>query len=167
MPLVHTSAGVLEFESLRDLLRGYTSSPLGSGRIATLAPSTDRSWIELQQQLTSEIREFSVSTLEKLGGELSRGDEISTRATQLFMENQRLARAMKLKGWVNILGRDEDVVYLVGEAGEGRRLAAVVRFRGSATPQLEDGRNQPLPDNVAVRYKARQIAIVTGTSARP
>ena len=58
MPLVHTSAGVLEFESLRDLLRGYTSSPLGSGRIATLAPSKDRSWIELQQQLTSEIREF-------------------------------------------------------------------------------------------------------------
>jgi DNA mismatch repair protein MutS2 len=58
MPLVHTSAGVLEFESLRDLLRGYTSSPLGSGRIATLAPSLDRSWIELQQQLTSEIREF-------------------------------------------------------------------------------------------------------------
>src|ERR1700757_3656825 len=58
MPLVHTSAGVLEFESLRDLLRGYTSSPLGSGRIATLAPSTDRSWIQLQQQLTSEIREF-------------------------------------------------------------------------------------------------------------
>src|ERR1700746_562809 len=58
MPLVNTSAGVLEFESLRDLLRGYTSSPLGSGRIATLAPSTDRSWIELQQPLTSEIREF-------------------------------------------------------------------------------------------------------------
>src|SRR5215469_11539870 len=58
MPLIHTSAGVLEFESLRDLLRGYTSSPLGSTRIAALAPSLDRSWIELQQQLTSEVREF-------------------------------------------------------------------------------------------------------------
>jgi DNA mismatch repair protein MutS2 len=58
MPLTHTSAGVLEFESLRDLLRGYVSSPLGGGRIAALAPSLDRAWIEQQQQLTSEVRDF-------------------------------------------------------------------------------------------------------------
>ena len=58
MPLTHTSAGVLEFESLRDLLRGYASSPLGGGRIAALAPSLDRAWIEQQQQLTSEVRDF-------------------------------------------------------------------------------------------------------------
>jgi len=58
MSLTHTSARVLESESLRDLLRGYASSPLGRGRIAALAPSQDRSWIEQQQQLTGEIREF-------------------------------------------------------------------------------------------------------------
>ncbi|MEY2413312.1 MAG: mismatch repair protein MutS2, partial [Acidobacteriaceae bacterium] len=57
-PLIHSSAHVLEFESLRDLLRGYSSSPLGLGRIAALAPSVDRDWIETQQDLTSEIREF-------------------------------------------------------------------------------------------------------------
>jgi DNA mismatch repair protein MutS2 len=57
-PLSHTSARVLEFDSLRDLLRGYASSPLGQGRIATLAPASERTWIENQQQLTSEIREF-------------------------------------------------------------------------------------------------------------
>jgi DNA mismatch repair protein MutS2 len=58
MPPAHTSARVLEFESLRDLLRAYVSSPLGGGRIARLAPSQDRSWIEQQQQLTGEVREF-------------------------------------------------------------------------------------------------------------
>jgi DNA mismatch repair protein MutS2 len=58
MPLTHTSARVLEFESLRDLLRGYVSSPLGGGRVAALAPSQDRPWIEQQQQFTGEIREF-------------------------------------------------------------------------------------------------------------
>ena len=58
MPVTHTSAGVLEFESLRDLLRGYASSPLGGGRISALAPSLDRAWIEQQQQLTSEVRDF-------------------------------------------------------------------------------------------------------------
>jgi DNA mismatch repair protein MutS2 len=56
--LSHTSARVLEFDSLRDLLRAYASSPLGHGLIADLAPSTDCEWIENQQQLTTEIREF-------------------------------------------------------------------------------------------------------------
>jgi DNA mismatch repair protein MutS2 len=56
--LVHSSAHVLEFDSLRQLLRGYSSSPLGQKRIAALAPSTDRDWIESQHELASEIREF-------------------------------------------------------------------------------------------------------------
>jgi dsDNA-specific endonuclease/ATPase MutS2 len=57
-PVSQTSARVLEFNSLRDLLRGYATSPLGQGLIAHLAPSTDREWIENQQELTTEIREF-------------------------------------------------------------------------------------------------------------
>src|ERR1700758_5121014 len=56
--LKHSSARVLEFDALRQLLRGYASSPLGQERIAALAPSIDRVWIEEQQQLTQEIREF-------------------------------------------------------------------------------------------------------------
>ena len=56
--LAHSSARVLEFESLRELLDGYASSPLGHAKIAHLAPSTDRAWIESQQELASEIREF-------------------------------------------------------------------------------------------------------------
>src|SRR5882672_3644741 len=58
VPLAHTSAHILEFEALRDLLRGYTSSPLGAERVSTLAPTADRAVIEQQQQLTVEIREF-------------------------------------------------------------------------------------------------------------
>jgi len=56
--LIHSSARVLEFESLRELLRAYASSPLGQERIAVLAPSADRDWIESQQELAQEIREF-------------------------------------------------------------------------------------------------------------
>src|SRR5436305_14925532 len=58
MPLTQSSARVLEFESLRDLLRGYASSPLGQARITNLAPTAGLTWLENQQQLTSEIREF-------------------------------------------------------------------------------------------------------------
>ncbi len=57
-PVTHTSSRLLEFEILRDLLSGYASSPLGQSRIAELLPSLDRVWIETQQQLTTEIREY-------------------------------------------------------------------------------------------------------------
>src|ERR1700748_1267757 len=57
-PLTHSSANVLEFEAFLELLRGYTQSELGSARICDLAPSSDREWIEREQQLASEIREY-------------------------------------------------------------------------------------------------------------
>ncbi len=57
-PVIHASARLLEFETLRDLLGGYTSSPLGQRRVAELLPSLDHAWIETQQQLTTEIREY-------------------------------------------------------------------------------------------------------------
>ncbi len=56
--LLHSSAGVLEFESVREILRGYAASPLGQARVAALQPSADCVWINRQQQLTAEVREF-------------------------------------------------------------------------------------------------------------
>jgi DNA mismatch repair protein MutS2 len=57
-PVTHTSASLLEFSALRDVLRGYASSSLGRHRIDQLVPSLDATWIETQHQLTSEIRDF-------------------------------------------------------------------------------------------------------------
>ncbi|MGB6384789.1 MAG: endonuclease MutS2 [Terriglobales bacterium] len=57
-PVTHTSSRLLEFQTLRDLLAGYASSPLGQSRIAELVPSLDQAWIETQQQLTTEIRDY-------------------------------------------------------------------------------------------------------------
>jgi len=56
--LLHNSARVLEFDSLRGILRGYCSSPLGQARVAALAPSTDALWIQTQKALATEVREF-------------------------------------------------------------------------------------------------------------
>jgi DNA mismatch repair protein MutS2 len=56
--LSHTSAQVLEFGALRDLVRGYTFSPLGQARVSALEPVSDLEWIEGQQQMAAEIREF-------------------------------------------------------------------------------------------------------------
>ncbi len=52
------SEQVLEFEHLRQLLAAYTASPLGRDRLAQLAPSGEREWIERQQQLTEELRGY-------------------------------------------------------------------------------------------------------------
>jgi len=57
-PLLHTSARFLEFDSMREMLRAYAYSPLGQAKIAALAPSGDAAWIERQQRLTEEIREY-------------------------------------------------------------------------------------------------------------
>jgi DNA mismatch repair protein MutS2 len=57
-PVTHSSSRLLEFQTLRELLAGYASSPLGQSRIAELVPSLDQGWIETQQQLTTEIREY-------------------------------------------------------------------------------------------------------------
>jgi DNA mismatch repair protein MutS2 len=109
MPLVHTSAGVLEFESLRDLLRGYTSSPLGSGRIATLAASTDRSWIVLQQQLTSEIREFR-----RVGGRFEFAG---------LLDVGKLIEKASISGAALETTEIRDVILVVDRAAEWREIA--------------------------------------------
>ena len=56
--MTHSSARVLEFDGLRELLRGYTASELGRARVSELAASADLAWIQNQQQLTAEVREF-------------------------------------------------------------------------------------------------------------
>ncbi len=57
-PLKNASARVLEFDQLRDLVRGYATSVVGQARIAALQPAADRDWIERQHRLTAEIRQF-------------------------------------------------------------------------------------------------------------
>lgn len=107
----------------------------------------------------SEIREFSISTLQKLGNELSHRDSIAARASDVVLETQPAARALKMRGWITDLHKDGDVVYMIAELPSGPRLAYTVTFHGSAKPEVEDRRGQPLPPNIAVRYKARQSAV--------
>jgi DNA mismatch repair protein MutS2 len=145
--LSHTSARVLEFDSLRDLLRGYASSPLGQGLIDRLAPSTDRDWIENQQQLTSEIREFR-----RVGG---RFDFSGLLNVTNKVEKSRIAGAALETTDIR------DVVLVVDRAAEWREIAlnppAAMKFEWKAVAQLSAGvidfteflrafRNKLLPD---------------------
>ena len=57
-PLENASQRVLEFDAMREMLRGYAQSDLGWSRVAALLPTKDLAWIERQQQLTAEVRRF-------------------------------------------------------------------------------------------------------------
>jgi DNA mismatch repair protein MutS2 len=138
---------VLEFDSLRDLLSGYASSPLGHGLIADLAPSTDREWIENQQQLTTEIREFR-----RVGG---RFDFSGLLDVSTLVEKSRIAGAALETTDIR------DVVLVVDRAAEWREIAlsppAAMKLEWKTVAQLSSGitdfteflrafRNKILPD---------------------
>ena len=53
-----SSAAVLEFEALRELLNAYTASDLGKAALAALRPSCDRNWIAGQHQLVAEVLQY-------------------------------------------------------------------------------------------------------------
>ncbi len=106
--LIHSSARVLEFESLRELLRGYASSPLGQERITALAPSTDRDWIESQQDLAQEIGEFR-----RVGG---RFDFSGLIDIDLLVKEARIAGAALETTEIR------DVILVVDRAAEWREI---------------------------------------------
>ena len=125
-PLSQTSARVLEFDSLRDLLRGYASSPMGQTLIAQLAPSADRGWIEGQQQLTGEIGEFR-----RVGG---RFDFSGLLDVTKLVEKSRIAGAALETTEIR------DVVLVVDRAAEWREITlnppAAMKFEWKAVAKL-------------------------------
>ncbi len=106
--LIHNSARVLEFDSLRELLRGYASSPLGQARVAALDPSTDRGWIETQQQLAAEIREFR-----RVGGRFD---------FSALLDISELVQKSRIAGAALETVEIRDVILVVDRAAEWREI---------------------------------------------
>ena len=146
-PLSRTSARVLEFDSLRDLLSGYASSPLGLGLIARLAPSIDQVWIENQQLLTTEIREFR-----RVGGRFDFSG---------LLDITKLVEKSRIGGAALETTEIRDVVLIADRAAEWREIAlnpsATMKFEWKAVAELSLGiadfteflrafRNKILPD---------------------
>ena len=108
-PLTHSSARVLEFDALRELLRGYASSPLGQARIAALVPATDSAWIAEQHELTAEVREFR-----RVGGRF----EFSG-----LLDITTLVKKSRIVGAVLETTEIRDVLLVVDRAAEWREIA--------------------------------------------
>ena len=145
--VTHSSSRLLEFETLRELLAGYASSPLGQRRIAELLPSLDRPWIETQQQLTAEIREYR-----RVGG---RFEFAGLPEVKALIEKSRIVGAALETGEIR------DVVLVADRAAEWREIVrqppAAMRSDWAAVAVLSGGiqdftvflrsfRNKILPD---------------------
>jgi DNA mismatch repair protein MutS2 len=145
--LAHSSARVLEFESLRELLRGYASSPLGQRCIAALAPSVDRDWIENQHRLAGEIREFR-----RTGGSFD---------FSALLEIDELLEKSRVVGVALETAEIRDVLRAASRAAEWRQIVlnppAAMKKEWAAVVQLSAGivdfsdflrsfRNRILPD---------------------
>lgn len=159
--LAQASGRALEFEALRDLLRGYASSPLGQERITALAPSTDRSWIETEQQLTSEIREFR-----RVGGRFDFSGLLDIRR---LLEKSRIAGAALETVEIR------DVVQVVDRAAEWRQVSlsppAAMKLEWKAVASLSlsiadfgeflrSFRNKILPDGTLEDRASPELARV-------
>ena len=108
-PLTYSSAPVLEFNALKTVLQGYASSPLGRGKIETLAPTDNRDWINNQQQLTDEVREYW-----RGGGRF----EFSG-----VVEVGKLVEKSRIAGAALETAEIRDVVLIVDRAAEWREIA--------------------------------------------
>jgi DNA mismatch repair protein MutS2 len=108
--LIHNSERVLEFDALRELLRGYASSPLGHARIIALAPSTDSAWITEQQGLTAEVREFR-----RGGGHFDFSG---------LLDIAKLTAKSRIAGAVLETTEIRDVLLVVDRAAEWREIAS-------------------------------------------
>jgi DNA mismatch repair protein MutS2 len=108
-PLLHTSAAVLEFDRLREIVRGCCQSELGHQAVDSLAPTTDAAWIERQQQLTAEVRAFL-----RAGGRFDFGGLVDPR--------QLVLRA-RISGATLETTELRDAILLVDRAAEWREAA--------------------------------------------
>src|SRR6516164_3655000 len=108
-PIQHTSDRVLEFDHLRELLAVYAASPLGQQRIASLAPSRDRQWIERQHLLTEELQGYLRS-----GGRFD---------FQGLLDPTPLLSKSRIQGAALELTEIRDVLLLADRAAEWREIA--------------------------------------------
>jgi hypothetical protein len=106
-----------------------------------------------------KIRAFDLKTIETLGQELYRRDELAGKGTDLMFEQRPESKREPLKGWVSILKDDASVVYFLREKEKLLTLAYTITFPRKGEPVVEDHVGEAVPEAVRARYRARRTAL--------
>ena len=157
----NNSSRLLEFDGLRELLRGYTASELARAKVAELQPSTDLGWIQTQQQLTAEVREFR-----RAGGSF---DFVGLTDISQLLNKSRISGAALETLEIS------DVITVVDRAAEWREIAfnppQGMKSDWQAVRQLSSGiadfndflrafRNKILPDGTLDDKASPELASI-------
>lgn len=159
--MANSSAQVLEFGSLRELVCGYAVSDLGRARVSALLPSVNLAWIENQQRLTVDIREFR-----RVGGSFEFAG---------LVDVSRLLDKSRIAGAVLEALEIRDVIAIVERAVEWRTIAnnppQAMKVDWTAVRELSSGvadfadllrgvRNKILPDGTLDDKASPQLASI-------
>jgi DNA mismatch repair protein MutS2 len=149
-----TSGGILEFESLRQLVGRYTASALGKRELEAMEPQTDRVRLEAMLAETAEATAYLRAATQPQPA--SRGSAIRIRFTSVPDSANAVAK-LRIEGSTLEPREIYDLLKLLDLAGEARSVITSVGERypllsaraaqiGDFRPVLRDLEGKILPD---------------------
>lgn len=121
-----TSADILEFESLRELIGRFVSSPLGRRELDKVEPISDRAALEHVLAETSEAIGYVRAASQPQPA--SRGSAIRVRFTSIPDSAEAVAK-LRIEGSMLEPRQIYDLTHLLDQAGETRSLIGAVAER--------------------------------------
>ena len=121
--------------------------------LAAILPAT------VQAAEKTGIRDFGIKTIETLGRQLYKQDDLASKGTDAMLEKYPESGKIATGGWITMPGAESSKVYFLQETDSGVSLAYVVTFQAKGDPTVKDVRGEPVPAEVLARYHARKAAI--------
>jgi len=111
------------------------------------------------------IRDFDISTVERLGREMYAQDREAWKATDLLFAHisEDEARRNKIHGWITETRGVQDVVRFVHETDHGPEAYYDISFAGVAPPVLSVPENRTLTPEELSQHNARRTALSAAT----
>ncbi len=106
------------------------------------------------------IRQFDIATLEKLGRELYRQDQLAWVATDVVLAKigQATLAAGSPAGWVVDVSGEKPLVRFLRQQGDGVEAAYDVRFEAQGEPVVETPADRHLTEKQLAQFHALQAA---------
>jgi len=149
-----TSAGLLEFDALKQLLERFVHSPGGRARLAALEPTTDRRELQALGEETQEAIDYLKSAMQpQTAGRNAQArirfgglPELETHLSKLRIEGAALEPGEILE-LTSVLERAAEVRLALGAAAEAYpKLGAQAGRMGDFRPLMRDLSGKILPD---------------------